>query len=34
MEKLSPFCIDGEIIEKKEVTMEILPKAIHFIVPE
>jgi YegS/Rv2252/BmrU family lipid kinase len=34
MEDLSRFCIDGEIIEVKEITIEILPKAINFIVPE
>lgn len=34
MEKAVPFCIDGEIIERKEMTIEILPKAIRFIVPE
>ena len=28
------FCIDGEIIEIQEIEIEILPKAIHFVIPE
>lgn len=34
MEKPSQFSIDGEIIERTEMTIEILPKAIYFVVPE
>ncbi len=33
MEQPTRFCIDGEIIEVKEITIKVLPKAINFIVP-
>lgn len=33
MERPTQFCIDGEIIEIKEITIELLPKALNFIVP-
>lgn len=28
------FCIDGEIFRKKQVTIEIVPKALPFIIPD
>lgn len=33
MAKPTRFCIDGEIIEVKEITVSVLAKAIRFIVP-
>lgn len=33
-EKPTQFCIDGEIIEVNDITIEILPKALNFVIPE